>query len=283
VRVPWLLLGAMLASTGAVAEPAPMPVEFSAVLELRASAPAQRLTYGPSPSQHATLWLPEDAEAAAVVVLLHGGCWLSDYSAPHVFPLAEQLTRDGFAVWVPEYRRVGEAGGGWPGTFEDVGAALAALEDLAGEQLDRARVALVGHSAGGHLALWLAAQEPGAGVTPRAVIGLAAITDLVAYAAGSNSCQQVTPRLMGGTPEERPDRYAAASPAALAVRMPTLLLRGSLDGIVGADQLTAMPESALLAHRTLEGVGHFDLIHPGTPAYGVFLSALRDLLAVPAP
>ena len=120
MRVPRLLLGAVLASAGAVAEPVPMPVEFGAILALEASAPAERIAYGSSPSQHATLWLPEAAEAAAVVVLLHGGCWLSDYSAPHVFPLAAQLTRDGFAVWVPEYRRVGEAGGGWPGTFADV-------------------------------------------------------------------------------------------------------------------------------------------------------------------
>ena len=197
--------------------------------------------------------------------------------------LAEQLTREGFAVWVPEYRRVGDPGGGWPGTFDDIRMAVAELLELADPRLDLERLALVGHSAGGHLALWLAAQRDNGAFRPEVVVGLAAITDLEAYATGENSCQRVTPQLMGGNPGEMLHRYRLASPAALPVLVPTVLLRGALDGIVGLDQLEAMADSTLLERRSLEDASHFEWIHPQTSAYEMLRDVLREHLNAQTP
>ena len=196
-----------------------MPVSFSQIPGLPYTAAQRKIRYGDAPSQVGQLWLPRSSDRAApLVVFFHGGCWLKEYAADHVFPLASQLAADGFAVWVPEYRRVGEDGGGWPGSFEDVRASLARVAALALPAIDYRRVLLVGHSAGGHLALWLAAQQresESVGMTLRGAVGLAPITDLRAYASGDNSCEQVTTRFMGGPPETLSDRYRLASPAAL--------------------------------------------------------------------
>jgi acetyl esterase/lipase len=260
-----------------------MPVSFSQIPGLPYTAAQRKIRYGDAPSQVGQLWLPRSSDRAApLVVFFHGGCWLKEYAADHVFPLASQLTADGFAVWVPEYRRVGEDGGGWPGSFEDVRASLARVAALALPAIDYRRVLLAGHSAGGHLALWLAAQQresESVGMTLRGAVGLAAITDLRAYASGDNSCEQVTTRFMGGPPETLSDRYRLASPAALPVAVPTVLLRGTLDGIVPGGQLETFPDSPLLERRTLAGAGHFDWIHPQTAAYGLFREFAVRMLA----
>ncbi len=117
-----------------------------------------RFRYGPGPSQVAELHLPQ-SRPCPVVVLVHGGFWRVPYGRPLMAPLARGLAARGFAAWNIGYRRVGERGGGWPGTFADAAAAVDALADLAREHgLDLDRVASVGHSAGGHLALWTAAR-----------------------------------------------------------------------------------------------------------------------------
>jgi pimeloyl-ACP methyl ester carboxylesterase len=126
--------------------------------------------------------------------------------------------------------------------------------------------------------LWLAARDPALLRPPLRVLGalgLAAITDLVAYARGDNSCEAVTSRFMGAAPESAAARYAAASPASLPVRVPLYLLRGGADPIVGPEQLTAMPRARAL---TLEAAGHFDWIHPETLAYERVLDSIFELL-----
>ena len=273
------------AALGAESPPAQvaMPVSFALIPALSYNDAQREIRYGDAPSQVGRLWLPRPGQRPApLVVFFHGGCWLKDYAADHVFPLASQLTADGFAVWVPEYRRVGEEGGGWPGSFEDAKASLARVAALSLPTIDYRRVLLAGHSAGGHLALWLAAQqregEP-AEMTLRGAVGLAAITDLRAYAAGDNSCEQVTARFMGGPPETLPDRYRLASPSVLPVAVPTVLLRGALDGIVPGEQLETFPDSPLLERRTLAGAGHFDWIHPQTAAYDLFRELVVEMLA----
>jgi acetyl esterase/lipase len=219
-----------------------------------------------------------------VVVLIHGGCWLADYDIAHIRPLASALAKNGFAVWALEYRRVGESGGGWPGTFGDIATGIDALAAYDEPLLDRERIVLAGHSAGGHLALWAAGRERLAPDSPlytessarfSGVLGLAAITDLAAYAGGDNSCEQVTARLMGGTPDEQPDRYAEASPVALGVTARTILLQGGADTIVGRTQAEALPGARTVM---LDEAGHFDLIHPYTPAFGRIRALLEELL-----
>lgn len=258
-----------------------MPVSFSDVASLPARAPDSSWRYGDAASQTAQLWLPGGQGPFPVVVLIHGGCWLVDYGAGHLHALAAQLAEEGFAVWLPEYRRVGEAGGGWPGTVDDVRAALEQLATLDEPRLDRQRLLLVGHSAGGHLALWLAGQPAPDGTTVRAAIGLAPITDLASYARGENSCEQVTARFMGGSPDDRAAAYAAASPAARPLSIPAILFRGAEDAIVPAEQIAAMAEREALRSRTLPVAGHFDWIHPQTEAYRLWVDTARSLLEIP--
>jgi acetyl esterase/lipase len=265
---------------GLAKEKVGMPVEFGSVAALPAAAPEAEYRYGHAPSQFARLWLPAAAATAEtnlpVVVLVHGGCWLERYDLTHVSALAAALAMHGFAVWVPEYRRVGEEGGGWPGTANDIKAAVSTLRAVQG--VDLQQVLLVGHSAGGQLALWAASQArtfASEGITVQGVVGLAAITDLDSYARGSNSCQSVTPRFMGGMPEDVPELYAAASPVRLDLQIPTILLHGSADPLVPVTQSGAVKGAEPVI---IEGAGHFDLIHPGTGAFASVLAALVRLL-----
>lgn len=201
-----LLLGPPLAAHAQVE----MPVKYASVLEEPSRAPDLVHRYGNAPSQFAQLWLPDSSnDAKGVVVLVHGGCWLNAYNIDHIAPLATALSDEGFAVWAPEYRRVGERGGGWPGTFADVQRAVDVMVSVPELQPYVANTLLVGHSAGGHLALWLASRSKDLRPKPvgfRGAVGLAAITDLVSYASGTNSCELVTPKLLGGTPEQLPRR-----------------------------------------------------------------------------
>ncbi|MDP5069997.1 MAG: alpha/beta fold hydrolase [Congregibacter sp.] len=259
-----------------------MPVSFTSVLELDARKPDFVSRYGSEPSQTAALWMPplRAAGPVPVVFLVHGGCWLSDYSAEHIYPLAAQLASDGYAVWVPEYRRVGEPGGGWPGSAVDMTLALDALVALDNPRLALSRIVVVGHSAGGHLGLWLAARDPALAKPPArivAAIGLAAITELTTYSQGTNSCQSVTRAFMGAGPDEDPKSYRQASPAYGVRRVPLRLLRGADDGIVGSEQVIAMGGARSME---LPGAGHFDWIHPKTEAYKHVLDTIFDVLSV---
>ena len=259
---------------------------FSEVLDLAVRTPDRRVDYGPSASQFAELWLPAGAESARpVVVLIHGGCWLAEYDIVHIRPLAAALADRGFAVWALEYRRVGEAGGGWPGTFRDIAEGIDRLARVDDPRLDRNRLVFAGHSAGGHLALWAAARSrlpddsplsSGEISEPIAVLGLAAITDLVAYAQGDSSCQQAAARLMDGSPDAEPGRYAQASPVALGVPVPVVLLQGGADRVVPPAQADALDGARVSA---LPEAGHYDLIHPGTPAFTRIVALLEELLA----
>jgi acetyl esterase/lipase len=277
-----LLLSGLISSSVLAS---PWNRSFSEVQDSPSREPDQEVRYGDVPGQDIEAWLPPSATGPApLVFLVHGGCWLKAYDRSHLRPLAAALSERGYVVLLPEYRRVGQPGGGWPGTFEDIASAVDAIADLPIAEADKDNSVLVGHSAGGHLALWAAGRdriEAGEALyrenpfMPRAVIGLAAITDLEDYAGGDNSCQRVTPELMGGGPAERPGRYAQASPVALGTSIPTVLLQGSADAIVPPDQARALPSAEL---RLIEGAGHFDLVHPATPAFQVLLAALDEVL-----
>jgi acetyl esterase/lipase len=197
--------------------------------------------YGPHRSQRAELHLPPGAGAHPVIVLIHGGSWRARYGRAVMRGLAGDLVTRGWAVWNIEYRRVG-GGGGWPATFADVVAAIDHLRELH-EPLALDAITIIGHSAGGHLALWAAGRDklpegaPGfiAGapaVAVARVVAQAGVCDLAG--AYRRSRGGGAPRaLMGGSPEEFPERYAVGDPMCLLpLSMPALLVHGTLDETV---------------------------------------------------
>ena len=261
-----LLLTGAFADREAVADAFPdasADVSFDAVLSLPSDDPDQVISYGTSPSQFVELWrVANPVGKTPVVAFIHGGCWLSEYSIDHSHPLATALIHEGFAVWNIEYRRAGETGGGFPASLDDVRAALAMLRDSPPPGLDPHRMVVAGHSAGGHLALLAAGGTP--------TIALAPIVDIADYARGSGSCNAGALAFMGAAPEQKPEAYRAATPA---LRASDTVLMGALDRIVP-------PQAALLppAVKKWPDAGHFDWIHPGTPAWKLWLSVLRSTL-----
>jgi dipeptidyl aminopeptidase/acylaminoacyl peptidase len=233
---------------------------MSFTLRVVASAfarPARRLRYGDHRDQVAELWLPA-GEPRALVVTLHGGWWQARRTRTKLYmrPLAADLVRRGFAVLNAEYRRVG-GGGGWPATFDDARAVVA----LAREQPEAARVVVLGHSAGAHLALYAAAEG---GVD--AVVALAAPSDLEANPGPE------TIALMGGTPEAVPDRYALGNPLRrVPLGVPALLVHGSADDVVpvrrSRDFTTAARATGDDVTLVEPDAGHREVIDPRHPAW----------------
>ncbi|MDX2416665.1 MAG: alpha/beta hydrolase [Xanthomonadales bacterium] len=250
-------------------------VSYKSVTGLSFVPADKKLVYGDANPelQYGLLWLPKNlasSETAPLIVLIHGGCWLNAYDVQHSFPLSSALAEAGYAVWSLEYRRTGDAGGAWPGSFEDVRQGLAFTSHLKDYPVDLDQIIIMGHSAGGHLALLAASENQN--VT--AVIGLAAITDIVGYSKGKNSCQTASIDFMGGTYEQNLKAYKAANPASRPLHTKTTLLYGDIDSIVPLEQSQLPGASAVM----FEGAGHFDWVHPGTGAHQVLLSTLENLL-----
>ena len=221
-------------------------IQYDELIATPAPHPTKRVAYGSGPLQFGDLWLPGDGHQASskrtTIVFIHGGCWQAEYSLDHTAYAASALAAAGYVVWVPEYRRIGDAGGGWPGTFDDVGAAVDFVRTLAANEpmIDTARVIAAGPSAGGQLALWAATrlrdashQTAGASRSPLAPIGvvsLAGITDLAAYGAAAGSCNASVTPLLGGRPADVRDRYRAVSPIErLPIGVPMRLVHGDRD------------------------------------------------------
>jgi len=282
----------LLAASGSRAGEVPVHVmTVQDLLALPTPAADARLAYGADPLQFGDLRLPAGRGPFPVAVLVHGGCWLAPYDLAHLSSLAAALTADGIATWSLEYRRVGDAGGGWPGTFHDVARGADHLRRLAAEHpLDLTRVAFVGHSAGGHLALWLAARPglPPGGVRcgpdplrPRGVVALAGIPDL-ARGAALRVCGDAIARLLGGAPDTVPERLALASPSArLPLSVPLALVVGDRDGVVpgelaGAFAAQARAAGDRVAVLTVAGAGHYELVTPGSVAWETVLAAVRE-------
>jgi acetyl esterase/lipase len=231
---------------------------------------AIEIRYGDDPSQVGDLYLPAGDGKVAAAVVIHGGFWMSGYGKELATPLAEDLAQHGVAGYAIEYRRLGN-GGGWPATFEDVAAAIDALADQPRVLLDQ--VVAVGHSAGGHLAVWAAGRPalpvgtPGA--QPRVVlkgaVAQAGVLDLVNAHNARIGGGAVT-ELMGATPTEAKGRYAAGSPyEQVPLRVPVALVHGTRDAQVPLDQsrryLTAAQRAGGEVTLTeLPDVGHLELI-----------------------
>ncbi|MCU1497000.1 MAG: hypothetical protein JWM47_953 [Acidimicrobiales bacterium] len=227
------------------------------------------------------------------MVLVHGGFWRAGYDLSLMDGLAADAVAAGWAVWNIEYRRVGEEGGGWPGTFADVAAAvdhLAVLADVDGEPLDPARTAIVGHSAGGHLATWVAARPglpadaPGAApaVRPVAAVSQAGVVDL-RRAATDRLGGTATVDLLGGTPEDRSARYGLVSPIErLPLGIPVRCVHGRRDDIVPLDQSERFVTAALAAGddavlAAFDG-DHFDVVDAAHPSWAATVGWLRPHL-----
>jgi acetyl esterase/lipase len=256
--------------------------------------PADRtIAYGSAPQQVAELRLPKGPGPHPVVVVVHGGCWQAPWGFDHVRGLAAALTAEGWATWSLEYRRLGDPGGGWPGTFEDVAHGADHLREVAREHpLELDRVVALGHSAGGHLALWLAARprlpqsSPLRAAKPlplRGVVSLAGITDLRAGAA-SGVCGDAIPQLLGGAPQDHVDRLGQSSPIALVpLGVPVRLVCGARDPIVPIDQARSYEAAAKAAGDTVDlevvdSAGHLELVNPSSAAWPAVRDAARTLL-----
>ncbi|HCG95513.1 MAG TPA: hypothetical protein DEX20_07820 [Halieaceae bacterium] len=240
------------------------PVSFDDVLQLPFAEIAQMQSYGSSP-QNTVVNIPGSDSSRGVITLIHGGCWSNAYDRNHTLPMAEALSTMGYDVWVPEYRRVGDAGGGWPGSLEDIIAAVEFVTDKTGQE-----AILVGHSAGGHLAL-RAAQT---GLAIAGVVGLAPITDLVSYGAESGSCQSMVAPFMGDDAYSPDESYRDASVNLNAINAPVAVVIGKEDPIVGAVQVVIFGAAQV---TTVKGAGHFDVIHPKTEAFSAVVNALKAL------
>jgi acetyl esterase/lipase len=223
-----------------------------------------RLAYGPEPLQFGDLRLPE-AEAPPLAVVIHGGYWKANYNLIHTGHMSQALTEQGVATWNVEYRRVGDPGGGWPGTGNDVARAVELVAEL---PVDQTRVVLVGHSAGGQLALWAAkrAQLP--------VVALAPVSDVRESAARTG-------------PDGAPARFMAAEHFAegsplelLPLGVRQIVIHGTEDDGVPYAMSERYVEAAGGEAElvTLEGTGHFEPIDPLAPVFAQTVAAVQKLL-----
>jgi len=235
----------------------------------------ERLAYGVDPKQFGDLRLPAVDRLLPLAVVVHGGAWKATYNLIHTGHLCVALDEAEIATWNVEYRSVGDVGSAWPRAGDDVAAAIRFVPELVDRYpLDRKRVVLIGHSAGGQLVLWAAkrAQLP--------VVAIAAVSDL------RESAERVGPegavaRFLGGMPRGVPDRYAAASPRELLpLGVRQVLVHGTSDEDVPYAMSERYVEEAGGEAElvTLEGAGHFEPIDPAAPEFGRTLEAVRTLI-----
>ncbi len=249
------------------------------VLSRPARLPDLVLRYADHDDGVVDVHLPEGRLGGPLLVLLHGGFWRAAWDRRHTRPLAEALAGRGFVVATPEYRRTG-AGGGFPATTDDVLAATRRLPRLLGELGlgGPPGATVVGHSAGGHLALWLAVQDLRDDLSLRRVVALAPVGDLV-DAFRRDLGDGAVRAFMGGGPDQVD--YARADPAALLGRprtggVPVVVLHGTRDDRVPLENSEWARERPGVVLRELPGVDHFGLIDPGSGAWPDLLRAVEQ-------
>lgn len=279
---------------------APAPTQLMSPQDLQAipSQPADfRVSYGSDSSQYGELRVPPGAGPHPVAILIHGGCFKAAYATLRdLSPMGDALKANGIATWNVEYRRVGQPGGGWPGTYQDVGHAVNYLRTVAPQhELDLSRVVIVGHSAGGNLAMWAAAR----GRIPtsselyapnplrvRGVIDLAGPLDMTANIAGYQAlCRDsVITELLGGTPAAMPERYAQVSPIRLVPSgIPQVVIIGDHDDFLPrpiADSYVRRAEQSGDKVRLIliPNAGHFEIASPRAAAWTQVAAAIQSLL-----
>jgi acetyl esterase/lipase len=248
-----------------------------------------RLAYGSDTNQFLDLRLPSAKEKSRgphpLVINIHGGYWRAKYNLDHAGHLCAALTARGLATANLEYRRIGNEGGAWPGTFSDIRSAYHfLLQNAHVHKLDSRRIVGVGHSAGGQLALCLAAHEP----SLTRVVSLAGVVDLQrAYQLHLSNDAVV--EFLRGTPTEVPDHYREADPMVLSISQARQwLIHGSADDVVSpafscdyvsAKQRRSGKEKEDAHLLEIPGAGHFDLIDPRSQAWKQIEKAVLRLAA----
>ena len=275
------------------------PMKLADYMALNGPAPTLTLPYGKAPSQFAELFRPTGAGPFPVAVLVHGGCWTKEYGGiRQLRNLAGALKEQGIAVWNVEYRRVDEDGGGYPGTYQDINAALELLNTQAApQQLDVQRVVAIGHSAGGQLVQWLAGRSRIAPSSPlfqprflpvRQIISLGGLADLRReQALIKSSCDRDMVDLTGLPSPTRPDVFADTNAAEL---MPngshTTLITGEFDTVSPPRVAHDYAARAKAAGDTatviiLPGASHYDEVAASSPSFQLVLPAIRRALGLP--
>ncbi|HYJ68942.1 MAG TPA: alpha/beta hydrolase [Nocardioidaceae bacterium] len=253
-----------------------MPAHSRGVLTRAADGPDAVARYGDHADQLVDVHLPAgEAATAPVLVLFHGGFWRHQWDRRHTRPMAVALRNRGWVVATPEFRRTG-GGGGWLGTFDDIATVREVLPrllaDATGRQASVDPLTIVGHSAGGQLAMWWALTAPHP-ASVRRVVALAPVADL-SRAHADDLDDGAVDALLGGGPDEHPDRYEASDPARLlgsGDQPPITVLHGADDDRVPAEHSRGLAAVTLVE---LPGVGHFELIDPLSTAWPAVLDAL---------
>jgi acetyl esterase/lipase len=259
-----------------------------------------RIHYGSGAYQFGDLWIPQTRTPVPLVVFFHGGWWKSEYDLGYAGYLCTALKKEGIATWSVEYRRVGDPGGGWPGTFQDVAAGFDFVANLAKSYpVDLSRVITMGHSAGGHLAFWVAGRhhidrsseiyQPQPQVPLHGAISLAGAVDLrltidlSGYFTFAHDKEEVF-ALMGGRPQDLPDRYSAASPGnLLPFHVPQLLIQGTEDDQIPpelperwAEMARRLGDTAIV--NMVPSADHLDVVDPESRAWGTVRDGVKGMV-----
>jgi acetyl esterase/lipase len=267
---------------------------LSKILDRIPSPFDERTHYGSDPNQFADLRFPKAKGPFPLLFVVHGGFWQSRYDLSHIGHLCTAFTSKGIITCSIEYRRIGNPGGGWPGTFQDISLATRNILQTMSQdpRFDRSRTAILGHSAGAHLALWLTGSHRIGKGSPlhsdkrqvlNDAVSLAGVSDL-GLAWKQKLGRGIVTKLMGGTPEEYPDRYSAGSPIEL---LPTGARQVLVHG--GADDTVPVSQSEEFVHRAvklgdrstlvkLDGIGHYELIDPESEAWPSVAAAVLSVL-----
>ena len=256
-------------------------VPYSALGVLPTSEADEQFSYGDDPLQTIYTWhgrsSTNEMYADKALIFIHGGCWLNAYGYEHAKGMYHALAELGMGVYVTEYRRVGDEGGGWPGSLDDVTQAISTALKRIENEGRYTNIYIAGHSAGGHLAL-LAAQRLSSSslnlsrADIKRIIGLAAITDIQSYAMGHNSCQSATAKFMNGTPEDVPTAYQRATPRPTHGSLPITLLQGDADSIVPARHAVLSGTN----QKIIKNGGHFDWLHPESTSFDALLEVISE-------
>jgi acetyl esterase/lipase len=281
-------------ATSAGAEPASVE-DYMGQAQVKADA---RIAYGKAPAQVVDLFLPKGRGLHPVVIMIHGGCYLAEYQGlPQMSGVAADLARRGYAVWNVDYRKLGEAGAGYPGTFLDVADAIDRIRAEAPTyHLDTSRVVALGHSAGGHLALWAAARGKLPKSSPlwraeplpiRAVISLGGIGDLKSQSdvfAGACGAEPI-PKIIGKA--DRAEPYADTSPGELLpLGVRVVMISGAFDHVMPPFTGRAFVQKLRKAGDSADVIaisdaGHFDVVIPTTAAWKLVVETLaREVAAL---